>query len=404
MLRPAIPVVGCLALAVSVPLIHEWTLSKARRQRIAEESQIASLRQQLEDARTTLGELRKLNDVTPIHDQRLQKVESTLSTAGTQLASFDSRIQQSLRALDALEQKTSALARNASEGALRETTKVVENVRSSLQRDIVQTESKLRDELKRLESSEVAAKETRDLAAMDAQILRPIVQLNGEDTVGSGVLVYSGKDSTGKPSTLVLSSYHVVRNILAEGGEGAATKGIKLNVYRSEVPTPELADVVAVAEDIDLVLLKLRGEAIYEHVARMLPPERLGEVKVFTPIYAVGCPLGNDPIPTLGEIASTRNVIAGHNYWMLNAPTYFGNSGGGVFLSRTHEMIGIFSKIYTHGAGRPTVIPHMGLATPMETVAGFLRGRGYGFVVDGAVAKTPGPKSASEASTAEKKL
>jgi hypothetical protein len=68
---------------------------------------------------------------------------------------------------------------------------------------------------------------------------------------------------------------------------------------------------------------------------------------------------------------------------MINAPTYFGNSGGGVFHGKTRELIGVFSKIYTHGAGRPTVIPHMGLATPLRTVVEFLDKHGYGFVVKG---------------------
>ena len=51
---------------------------------------------------------------------------------------------------------------------------------------------------------------------------------------------------------------------------------------------------------------------------------------------------------------------------MINAPTYIGNSGGGIYTAGSNELIGIFSKIYTHGAIRPTVIPHMGLVTPLE--------------------------------------
>jgi hypothetical protein len=53
---------------------------------------------------------------------------------------------------------------------------------------------------------------------------------------------------------------------------------------------------------------------------------------------------------------------------MLSAPTYIGNSGGGIFDAKSHQLIGVFSKIYTHGNLRPTVVPHMGLATPMHQV------------------------------------
>jgi hypothetical protein len=39
-----------------------------------------------------------------------------------------------------------------------------------------------------------------------------------------------------------------------------------------------------------------------------------------------------------------------------------------VFDARSRELIGIFSKIYTHGASRTTIVPHMGLATPLPLV------------------------------------
>jgi hypothetical protein len=94
-------------------------------------------------------------------------------------------------------------------------------------------------------------------------------------------------------------------------------------------------------------------------------------------VYAVGCPLGNDPIPTFGEIADTHHVVDGGHYWMISAPTYIGNSGGGVFDADTHELLGIFTKIYTHGTLRPTVVPHMGLATPLPLVYDWLEQVGY---------------------------
>jgi S1-C subfamily serine protease len=109
-------------------------------------------------------------------------------------------------------------------------------------------------------------------------------------------------------------------------------------------------------------------DAPVRHGARLASRSALAEVRVFDPIYAVGCPLGNDPIPTLGEVAATQHVVDGQSYWMVSAPTYIGNSGGGIFDAQTHELIGIFSKIYTHGATRSTIVPHMGLATPMPVV------------------------------------
>jgi len=92
------------------------------------------------------------------------------------------------------------------------------------------------------------------------------------------------------------------------------------------------------------------------------------------------CPLGNDPIPTFGEVADTRHTVDGQHYWMISAPTYIGNSGGGIFDARTHELLGIFSKIYTHGTLRPTVIPHMGLVTSLSTIYDWLEKVGLGAI------------------------
>jgi hypothetical protein len=108
---------------------------------------------------------------------------------------------------------------------------------------------------------------------------------------------------------------------------------------------------------------------------------RLEETCIFDPVVAVGCPLGNDPIPTRGEIATCNHEVDGERYWMINAPTYIGNSGGGIFASGTHELLGIFSKIYTHGSLRPTIVPHMGLVTPMSKIYDWFAEVGYGELI-----------------------
>ncbi|MCA8965741.1 MAG: hypothetical protein KDC48_12730, partial [Planctomycetes bacterium] len=82
------------------------------------------------------------------------------------------------------------------------------------------------------------------------------------------------------------------------------------------------------------------------------------------------------PVPSHGEVSSLKNELNGANYWMINAPTYFGNSGGGIYLADTHQLIGVFSKIYTHGKGNPVVVPHMGLCTPIDVVYDWLKEEG----------------------------
>ena len=46
-------------------------------------------------------------------------------------------------------------------------------------------------------------------------------------------------------------------------------------------------------------------------------------------------------------------------------------------------MVGIFSKIYTHGGLRPMVVPHMGLVTPLDGVYDWLDTRDEIEVIEG---------------------
>lgn len=237
---------------------------------------------------------------------------------------------------------------------------------------------------------------TPEPGLLNDQLLAPAVQLNGDDTVGSGTLVFSGPNpKTGDTETYVLTSYHVVRNILAESPK-AGREGVLVTIFKERNEREDLrGDMVCHNEDIDAALIKLRTDKTFAKVAHVVPKDVAGQVKVWDQIYAVGCPLGNDPIPTQGEISSIKNELRGSNYWMINAPTYFGNSGGGVYLAQSRQLIGVFSKIYTHGKGNPVVVPHMGLCTPIPLIYQWLDGDAYAFVLLGSVGEalakpTPG--------------
>ena len=209
----------------------------------------------------------------------------------------------------------------------------------------------------------------QDHGELTRKMLLPTVQLNGDDTVGSGTIVFSGPNKKNKSvnETYVLTSYHVVRNILVDTPRAKHT-GFDVTVY---LPTEKLivkGRMVASEPKIDAALVKLDTERKLPNVANVLPRDETDQVRVWDPVCAVGCPLGNDPVPSKGEVSSLRNELNGANYWMVNAPTYFGNSGGGIYRADTRQLIGVFSKIYTHGKGQPVVVPHMGLCTPMDLI------------------------------------
>ncbi len=274
-------------------------------------------------------------------------------------------------------------------------------VRAEVTRDVKQTRDLVqtyRDELRAKDADMLAKTEkteefvealtTRvapDPRVLTRELLAPAVQLSGQETVGSGTIVRSVRDpKTGKADTWILTANHVVRNILADSPR-TAREGIPVTVYTEKDGKIEVhADVVAHEQDIDAALLKVREDRVFDNVARVLPRDDFEKVRVWDEVYAIGCPLGNDPIPTKGAISSTRNVLNGTNYWMINAPTYYGNSGGGVFLADTRELIGVFSKIYTHGRGNPVVIPHMGLCMPVTTIYDWLEKEHLAYVLKSA--------------------
>ncbi|MFQ5506126.1 MAG: serine protease, partial [Planctomycetota bacterium] len=290
-----------------------------------------------------------------------------------------------------LEERTSRAQNSATEaiGQSRRLSKTVESAQKLLDqetRTVSRRTNELALELDKQARLLLQIREAmrKDLPGMTRCMLSPTVQLSGEETVGSGTL-FACVEREGKKTgwdTYVLTAYHVVRNILADE-PGLARKGIECLIYISDTKISRRADVLVSNPDRDVSLLKLRGGDRVEHPARLASPESIARISIWTPVYAIGCPLGNDPIPTSGFVTSLDNQVNGTKYWMINAPTYYGNSGGGIYNGDTQELIAVFSKIYTHGRTRPTVIPHMGLAVPLSLVYPWLEAEGYEFLVPG---------------------
>lgn len=220
----------------------------------------------------------------------------------------------------------------------------------------------------------------RDVESLWGDLMGPTVQIADESTVGSGVLLGSEELGNGRYRTHILTAWHVVRDILDDPLDLA--QPIPIHVYGTGGKTDQ-HDATLIGHDarLDIALLELSSATPFEFGASLPSRAHLEECRVFDAIYAVGCPLGNDPIPTRGEIADTRHSVDGESYWMISAPTYIGNSGGGIFDAESHELLGIFSKIYTHGNLRPTVVPHMGLVTPLDTIYDWLEQAGHGELV-----------------------
>ncbi|HTF57070.1 MAG TPA: serine protease [Planctomycetota bacterium] len=249
----------------------------------------------------------------------------------------------------------------------------------------------LRDAVARLKKDA-----SRDAALLDRSILRPSVQVCGHGSVGGGTLIRSERDADGTYGTYILTALHVVRKSGdRESTVPAPRPPVQVKIFsESGEAEPVESDLVLLDDRRDLALLKLRTTRYYPIAARLASRERVRETTVFTPIYTVGCPLGHDPLPSFGEITTLHKEVNGERFWMMSAPTIFGNSGGGVFHRETLEMIGVSAMICTFDNPVSTPVPHLGILVPLDSVFDWLRDNKYAFLYD-VTASAPAPSGSA---------
>ena len=231
--------------------------------------------------------------------------------------------------------------------------------------------------------AELGSRMTRNVDWMKHRMIQPTVQLRGSGTVGSGVVVYSerqGDEESAVYTTLLLTAHHVVLEVLGGRQDVRLLREVQVFDSAEGKAATESAQLVAFDRDRDIALLRLNSTRRFPYVAELISTADLRALDVFTRAYAVGCPLGNRPLPTVGEISSKRKVVGDQKFWMINAPTFFGNSGGGVYLAENCHLIGVSSMIYTYGKSHPTVVPHMGLFVPMNVIFSWLDSEDLSFV------------------------
>lgn len=220
---------------------------------------------------------------------------------------------------------------------------------------------------------------SRDTDSLSKNVLLPSVQIGARGSVGGGTLIQSRETKPGEFATYAVTAFHVVQK--------AVKDTVEVRIYEANGALAETveADIVAYDEKKDVVLLQLRSKRKYTNLARLARRDALREITVFTPIYAVGCPLGHDPLPSPGEISTLHKEVNGEKFWMMNAPTIFGNSGGGIFHRESHELVGISAMICTYDGFVSTPVPHLGIMVSLLTLYDWLDAQYLQYVYDPAV-------------------
>jgi S1-C subfamily serine protease len=193
-------------------------------------------------------------------------------------------------------------------------------------------------------------------------LLYPSVRITTSESIGSGVIIHH-KDTKDTKEIYILTAGHVVGN--------AALVNVELFNSTESLS----AFVVSTDTDKDLALLCIHNSSFITHnyCARLAPKNYVPYI--FTPVWVIGCSLGLVPRPTAGEITATIGPD-----WEMNASIWPGNSGGGVFLKGTHELIGIavWVKIC-----QGQLADTMGGIVPLQTIYEFLTRVGDEFTASG---------------------
>ena len=195
------------------------------------------------------------------------------------------------------------------------------------------------------------------------KILYPVVRVRTPKAGGSGTIIYS-KTNPDKPDehqTFVLTNEHVVDDAITTKKEwdSLLKKQIEKEilapinvdifsyVYLSTVVSSNThnADIIAYDKSHDIALLKLDSPNKYDYVAKLLPKEKIADIKLFTDCYACGCSVSHDAFASYGHITYLKEIIDNKIFWMSNAPIIFGNSGGAMYLAETGELIGIPARV-----------------------------------------------------------
>jgi len=201
---------------------------------------------------------------------------------------------------------------------------------------------------------------TDEIKRRHEQLLYPVVRIYAGKAAGSGTIIYS-EPSGDEYETFVLTNHHVIADLISHKNEWDSVLKRKIDKEYCEIAHVEIfeyrnlshvdstnryrADIVAYDEDHDLALLKIQSPKKFEFIAKLIPRDNIKDLKLFTEIAVAGCSMAHEPFVNFGQLTFLSEIIDQKKYFMVNASSFFGNSGGALFLRDSGELIGVPSRI-----------------------------------------------------------
>ena len=211
------------------------------------------------------------------------------------------------------------------------------------------------------------------------KILYPVVRVRCADAGGSGVLIYSEPDPQNEDRyiNIALTCQHVVDGaikirdefdpVLKQQRKTDYFEEVSIEVFDydgSELVSSNAtnAEIIAYDKHHDLAAVKLNNARKMPYVASLIPKNEIKKLQIASPVFTCGCSLLHDPFANLGMLTYLREMIEQKAYLMANAPSIFGNSGGGLFHGDTGNLLGLSSRV---------TVTQMGFGVDVQTWMNF---------------------------------
>lgn len=238
-----------------------------------------------------------------------------------------------------------------------------------------------------------------DIDKLHKDILYPIVRVRAKTSGGSGVLAYSAPDPKDPDRfiNLVYTCSHVIDNLITLKDDWDPVLKRQMKKEFIEEATVEVfdydesklvssnatqADVIAYDKHHDVAVVRLHNHRPMLHVASLIPKESIEHLRIGDGVTVCGCSLLHDPFPNHGTLTYLREIIEQKAYLMVNAPSIFGNSGGGLFHESGH-LLGLTSRITGIQVGFGIdIMTWMGFSTHPNRMYEFLDNQELQFMYD----------------------